>query len=118
MGPISLLGSPALMGGYEYTPEAINKKTEQALVEKHNESMLLVPRLFYDAGMKSLSLILHCLTTSGQEVIPFFDAYPEMSVFSVLGKYTNRYLKEHFSTMSEDDVSSQIMTKTSQILPV
>jgi len=109
-GPHTLLGSPALMGGYEYTPEAINKKTEQALVEKHNESMLLVPRLFYEAGYEvtvSDPPLSNYKWSGGYSA---FDAYPEMNVFSVLGKYTNRYLKEHFSTLSEDDVSSQVMT--------
>ena len=109
-GPHTLLGSPALMGGYEYTPEAINKKTEQVLVEKHNESMMLVPRLFYDAGYQvtvSDPPLSNYKWSGGYSV---FDKYPEMSVFSVLGKYTNRYLKEHFSEMSEDDVSSQVMT--------
>jgi len=109
-GPHTLLGSPALMGGYEYTPEAINKRSEQELVEKHNESMLLVPRLFYDAGYK--------VTVSDPPLSNYkwsggyspFEEYPGMDVFSILGKYTNRYLKEHFSTLSGEDVSTQIMT--------
>lgn len=42
--------APALFGGYEYTPEAINNRPEQSLKDKHNEALLLMPALFSDAG--------------------------------------------------------------------
>lgn len=106
----TLLGAPSLMGGYEYTPAAINQKPEQTLIEKHNESLLIMPRLFYEAGFEvTLSDPPWSNYTWSGDYSPF-DPYPEMDVFSIEGKYTNRYLNEHFGELSEDDVSSQIMT--------
>ena len=43
-------GSPALLGGYEYTPEEINKRSKEALVEKQNEALKVMPVLFRNAG--------------------------------------------------------------------
>lgn len=106
--PDTLLGAPALMGGYEYTPRAINERTEQTLVEKHNESLLIMPRLFYEAGYKvTLSDPPWSNYKWSGDYSPF-DPYPEMDVFSIEGKYTNRYLDEHFDELSEEDISFQI----------
>jgi len=43
-------GSPALFGGYEYTPEEINKRDTEALVDKQNEALKVMPVLFDRAG--------------------------------------------------------------------
>ena len=45
-------GSPALFGGYEYTPERINERSDQNLAEKHNEALRLMPVLFGEAGYR------------------------------------------------------------------
>ena len=43
-------GSPALFGGYEYTPEELNKRSSEALGDKHNEALKVLPLLFSEAG--------------------------------------------------------------------
>lgn len=42
--------APALFGGYEYTPAAINANTTQTLVEKHDEALSVMPIMFRDEG--------------------------------------------------------------------
>lgn len=44
------LGAPALFGGYEYTPMEMNKRESELLKDKHNEALLLMPRIFSDNG--------------------------------------------------------------------
>lgn len=39
-------GSPALLGGYEYLPENMNRRRDERLVDKHNEAVKLMPVLF------------------------------------------------------------------------
>ena len=39
-------GSPALFGGYEYTPYEMNKRDSEPLVDKHDESLKVMPVLF------------------------------------------------------------------------
>lgn len=41
---------PALAGGYEYTPFEINKRDTELLSKKHDEAILVMPRLFSDGG--------------------------------------------------------------------
>ena len=43
-------GSPALFGGYEYTPEELNKRTSEAIPDEHNEALKVLPVLFSEAG--------------------------------------------------------------------
>lgn len=50
LGGHTLFGSPGLFGGYEYVPEATNKRKDKVLKEKHNEAMLLLPRIFGEQG--------------------------------------------------------------------
>ncbi len=38
--------SPALLGGYEYTPVAMNQREDKKLAEKQNEANLVMPRIF------------------------------------------------------------------------
>ncbi len=45
-GRTTNFGSPAVFGGYEYTPEEMNKRSSEPLVKKHNEAIKLMPDLF------------------------------------------------------------------------
>ncbi|EMB21848.1 YidC/Oxa1 family membrane protein insertase [Treponema denticola] len=38
--------TPSLFGGYEYTPEKIDARKDELLVDKHNEALSVLPRLF------------------------------------------------------------------------
>ncbi len=43
-------GAPAIFGGYEYTPTEMNKRDEEFLVDKTNEALKVMPKLFSDNG--------------------------------------------------------------------
>ena len=49
-GNYTNVGSPALYGGYEYTPEEINKRANDSLAVKHDEALRLMPVVFDEAG--------------------------------------------------------------------
>ena len=42
--------SPALFGGYEYTPEKINSRTDVLLKDEQNEALKVLPLLFLENG--------------------------------------------------------------------
>lgn len=42
------IGAPAIYGGYEYTPVEINKRSDEKLVDKHDEALKMLPKLFTD----------------------------------------------------------------------
>lgn len=49
-GGHTLFGSAGIFGGYEYTPVEMNKRQDKILVEKHNEALSLLPRIFHEHG--------------------------------------------------------------------
>jgi YidC/Oxa1 family membrane protein insertase len=49
-GAHTISGSPPMMGGYEYTPDEMNSRKSQLLVDKHNEASLVLPILFGESG--------------------------------------------------------------------
>ena len=49
-GQSTLFGAPAMAGGYEYTPDAMKRRANEQLVDKHIEALLVMPMLFLDAG--------------------------------------------------------------------
>jgi len=44
------VAAPALFGGYEYTPAMINRRSDEPLVDKHNEALRVLPTIFSNAG--------------------------------------------------------------------
>lgn len=56
----TLMGSPAVYGGYEYTPLEMNRRSDKLLKDKHNEALLVLPKLLtenadYTATLSDLS---------------------------------------------------------------
>ncbi|MBR5970601.1 MAG: YidC/Oxa1 family membrane protein insertase [Lachnospiraceae bacterium] len=49
-GSYTIFGAPELFGGYEYTVDAMNERADVPLVEKHNEALKVLPRLFSENG--------------------------------------------------------------------
>lgn len=49
-GGNTLVGLPEVFGGYEYTPDKINKRTDIPLSQKHNEALKVLPAIFSNKG--------------------------------------------------------------------
>lgn len=49
-GKYTKFAAPALYGGYDYTPSAINADQTRSLVEKHDQALTVMPILFRDLG--------------------------------------------------------------------
>jgi hypothetical protein len=52
-GAYTNFGTPGLYGGYEYTPERINERSSELLVDKQNEALKVMPVMFAKEGFKS-----------------------------------------------------------------
>ncbi len=44
--------APALYGGYEYTPAQLNARSDELLVDKHNEALRVLPTIFAENGWR------------------------------------------------------------------
>jgi YidC/Oxa1 family membrane protein insertase len=88
----TLLGAPPLFGGYEYTPLEMNKRKDDLLRSKYNESLLLMPRIFLDAGYEV------CATDIPYAEPEIFAAYPQIRADNLMGKYSAQWLEKHPET--------------------
>lgn len=85
------LGSPALFGGYEYSPEAMNRRSTEKLVDKHNEALKVLPVLFMNNGYE----VTVCDPPyAGYSWIPdlsIYDEYPGINAYNLTGLFTQKY---------------------------
>ena len=80
-------GSPALFGGYDYTPDKINERADESLESKHNESLRVMPVLFGDNGYE---VTVIDPTYAGYFWIPdlsIYDDHPEFNCYVTNGKF-------------------------------
>ncbi len=86
-GGFTNFGSPALYGGYEYTPEEMNRRSDERLVDKHNEALKVMPVIFQQEGFRTT---VCDPTYAGYNWIPdlsIYDDYPEIRTFNTMGKF-------------------------------
>lgn len=98
-GNMTNVGSPALYGGYEYTPEKMNERNGEWLGDKQNEALKLMPVLFDEIGYK----VTVCDPPyAGYQNIPdlsIYNDHPDIATF-ITGKGIVR-------TQSEDYLKSK-----------
>ena len=85
-------GSPALFGGYEYTPVEMNKRKDELLVTKHNEALKVMPTIFADSGYE---------VTVCDPVYANYSWIPDLSLFNDMPKVKAYISKGKFSSTEE-----------------
>jgi YidC/Oxa1 family membrane protein insertase len=90
------IGAPPVYGGYEYTPQEINKRSTIPLVEKHNQALIMLPRIFHENGFFSV-----CVTDppyanyNWKSDLSIFNNYPGIKAYITDSQYTDLWLMEH-----------------------
>lgn len=105
----TLLGSPALFGGYEYTPAEMNKRNTEKLVDKHNEALLMLPRLFTEQS--DFTATVSDLSWANYSWIPdmtITEPYKKITGYNVERKYTGLWVKENPDKVKANITSSSI----------
>lgn len=93
-GGFTNFGTPALLGGYEYTPVEMNKRDTETLVSKHNEALKVMPVLFAKNGF---DVTVCDPVYANYQWIPdlsIYDDYPEIDTYITKGKFSNVANKE------------------------
>lgn len=86
-GGTTNFGIPAVFGGYEYTPVEMNKRDTEKLETKHNEALLVMPRIFGDNGYE---VNFFNPTYAGYQWIPdlgVFADYPEINAYNIYDRF-------------------------------
>jgi membrane protein insertase Oxa1/YidC/SpoIIIJ len=89
------IGVPPLLGGYEYMPSEFNKRDTVPVVTKHNEALLLMPRIFMEAEFEVTTTDPPYPNYSSKEDLRIYDEYPGINAKVTDAKYTNLWIKEH-----------------------
>jgi len=82
--------TPALFGGYEYTPYRLNQREDELMSDKHDEALLVMPRLFSDAGY---NVVVTDPPYAGYSEIPDISIYDEIdnvTAYNLNGMYTSQ----------------------------
>lgn len=91
-GTSTLTGSPALYGGYEYTPKNLNARSDISQKEKQNEALKVMPVLFDE---NDYEVTVCDPSYAGFQWIPdltIYDDYPDINKYITLGAFnTNVY---------------------------
>lgn len=97
-GAFTNFGSPALLGGYEYTPVEINKRDSESLVSKQNEALKVMPVTFLNNDYK----VTVCDPVyANYQWIPdlsIYDEYPEIQTYITKGKFGDVETKKSLIT--------------------
>ena len=106
----TLIGSPPLFGGYDYTPKNINKEKSKSLVQKHNEALISIPLLFSENGYDSTMTDSSWANYSWVADMRIFDPYPNIKTAATIRTYTDLWLQEHPNS-SETGARSTLMKR-------
>ena len=88
-GGCTNIGSPALFGGYEYTPFGINSRADMPLKIKHNEALKIMPFLFDNNGF---SVTVCDPTYANYKWIPdltIYDERPLIKKYNTMGRVSS-----------------------------
>ena len=75
------IAAPALYGGYEYTPEEMDKRNNEPLQKKHDEALRVMPALFLKAGY---DVTVCDPPLAGYSEIPDLSIYDDMDIHTYL----------------------------------
>ena len=90
-GKYTNLGTPALFGGYEYTPVEMNKRNDVLMVDKQNEALKVMPVLFAQNGYQ---VVVCDPPYAGYQWIPdlsIYNEYPDIQSYILDGKFSEDY---------------------------
>ncbi len=76
-------GLPPVMGGYEYTPEEMNKRDKEQLMYKHNEALKVMPVLYNNCGFDVAVIDPTYVNYDSFTNLSIFDEYPEIHGYSL-----------------------------------
>ncbi|NLC88576.1 MAG: sulfatase-like hydrolase/transferase [Clostridiaceae bacterium] len=82
--------APPLLGGYEYTPLEMNKRSDEALMDKHNEALKVMPVIFSDNGYKVTVCDPPYANYRWFSDLTIYDDYPDIERYITKGKFSRQ----------------------------
>ena len=84
----TLVGISALWGGYEYTPKEMNLRDKTPLVDKHNEALLVLPKILSETGYQVTVTDPSWANYASTNDVSIYDKYENIQAFNTIGRYS------------------------------
>ena len=81
------IAAPALFGGYEYTPDGLERRAELTLKEKHNEALKIMPLNFLKAGYEVTVCDAPYANYQWIADMSIYDGEPEIRTWNTIGMF-------------------------------
>ena len=94
-GNCTMIGTPGIFGGYDYTPYETNLMVDKTIREKRNEAILTMPVLFMNEGYDVTVSDIPYENFLTYPITDMYKDYPEIHRENVIGKYTSLWYKNH-----------------------
>jgi hypothetical protein len=90
-GNYTVLGYPAMIGGYEYRPLELNKRSDEPLTEKVNEAIKVLPKIFGDAGYNVMITDPTYINLINTPDLSIFKEMKNVHAKNIKGIFRSRY---------------------------
>lgn len=88
-GAYTMSGSPSLYGGYEYTPENMNSRSDLLLKDKQNEALMVMPVNFLNNGF-NVTVCDPTLANYGWfSDLSIYNEYPDINAYMMMGGFND-----------------------------
>ena len=104
-GKYTNFGTPALFGGYDYTPEKINARSDEPLVKKQNEALLTLPLIFSNNGWKTTVVDPSYANYQWRPDLSIYDEYEGINAYNMTGVFNDR---ERFLENAGEDLETRL----------
>ncbi len=94
-GQYTMIGTPGIFGGYDYTPFEINRAKDKTLQQKHNEAILSMPRTFTENGWSATVSDMPYENYLEQPTTVIYEPYPDIQCIDTHGVYTKTWFHTH-----------------------
>lgn len=118
-GMFTNFATPALFGGYEYTPTKINARADETLCEKQNEALRVMPAIFSENGYKVTVCDPPYAGYSWNADLSIYDEYEGVDAYITEGAYAHKksqFTKASNSKQQESNFKYYSLMKTMPLI--
>ncbi|MBO4425563.1 MAG: YidC/Oxa1 family membrane protein insertase [Clostridiales bacterium] len=98
--------APALYGGYEYTPDKLNARDDELLMDKHDEALKVLPAIFSENGFDSVMINPSYAGYTWYPSLGIFDDLEGVKAYNTLYKYS----KIDFGKAYDDEIKHNLFS--------
>ncbi|MCR5651303.1 MAG: membrane protein insertase YidC [Lachnospiraceae bacterium] len=96
-GAGTFAGTTSLFGGYEYTPEEVDKRDKETLLDKHNEALKMLPTLLGQNGYEVTVCDPPFANHQWISDVSIYDDCETVKAYITDGRYNGFFTMDHIS---------------------